>query len=215
LSSQNPPATKRRLKGPERRAIIDCAAAEILARRGYDAASLEEIAEAAGISRTVIYDHYPSKRDLHIALCRKHGAELLRFMAERTPAEAPSLVRLRAGINAVFEFIENDPYAWRLMFRESATDPDVAAAGQDMQRQTTEAIAALVASDPAAQPLLKERGPETAIRVAEVIKTSVNGLASWWYDHPEFPRERLVNELVEMLWLGFERLAAGERLAAA
>jgi AcrR family transcriptional regulator len=193
--------------------LIERAAAEILARRGYDAASLEEIAEAAGISRTVIYDHYPSKRDLHIVLCRRHGEELLRFLAESTPAEAPSRDRLRAGVNAVFEYIERDRYAWRLMFRESATDPDVAAVGQELQRQTTEAIAALVAVDPAAQQLLGERGAEAAIRVAEVIKSSVNGLASWWYDHPEFPRERLVDELVEMLWLGFERLAAGERLA--
>ena len=60
--------TRRRLAAPQRRAAILEAALGVFARRGYAAASIDQIAVAAGISKALIYEHFASKRELQIAL---------------------------------------------------------------------------------------------------------------------------------------------------
>src|ERR671914_748040 len=87
------PAARQRLTKDERRTRILDAAAQVFADRGYEPATLDEIAEAAGISKPVIYDHFSSKKELHISLIESHGQALIDFMAERvgkseTPSEA-------------------------------------------------------------------------------------------------------------------------------
>src|SRR5256885_17006322 len=71
--------SRRRLSRDERRAQILDAAAGVFAERGYEATSIDEVAEAAGISKPVIYDHFDSKKDLHIALIDKQTDDLLLF----------------------------------------------------------------------------------------------------------------------------------------
>jgi AcrR family transcriptional regulator len=204
-------APKRRLKGPERRALIERAAAELFAERGYDGVSLEEIGEAAGVSRTVIYDHFPSKSALHARLCEDHAGRLLVHMAERAAGEGPPLERMRTGIDAVLEFIENDPYAWRIMFSEMAADPERAELAHRLSGQATDAIAALVRANPAAAPLIAERGDDFVDRFATFMRSGISGIAAWWFEHPDVPREQIRDEIVQLLWLGMQRILAGER----
>jgi hypothetical protein len=45
---------------------------------------------------------------------------------------------------------------------------------------------------------------------AEVIRAGLTGLAIWWNEHPEVPRERVVATAVNVLWIGFERVRRGE-----
>jgi AcrR family transcriptional regulator len=205
-------APKRRLKGPERRVLIERAAAELFAARGYEGVSLEEIAEASGISRTVIYDHYPSKAELHRRLSEDHASRLLAFMAERASGSLTPFERMRTGVDAVLEFIQNDPYTWRILFSEQSADPDRAALSLRLQRQGSEAIAALIRSNPVAAPLIEERGAESLERLAEFWRSGIAGIARWWFDHPDTPREEIRDEIVELLWLGMERIIAGDRL---
>jgi len=49
---------------------------------------------------------------------------------------------------------------------------------------------------------------------AQLLRTAQNGLAAWWYEHPETPRADLVDRVMEFAWLGLERLAGGERVEA-
>ena len=60
----------------ERRGAILQAALDVFARRGYHAASIDEIAQAAGISKALIYEHFPSKRELHVSLLEAEVGEL-------------------------------------------------------------------------------------------------------------------------------------------
>jgi AcrR family transcriptional regulator len=203
---------KRRLKAAERRALIEQAAAEVFASRGYDAASMEEIAEAAGVTRSVLYDHYESKRALHLELSRRHARALVEFMAERASREGSPVERLRSGADAALEFVENDPYAWRVFFREPTTDPVVAKVAMAERRRVTEAVASLIAAQPEAAAWVETRGRESLDRYAQFLMSGVSGLASWWYEHPDVPRAVIVDELVEVLWLGLSRLVSDERL---
>jgi hypothetical protein len=49
---------------------------------------------------------------------------------------------------------------------------------------------------------------------AEVIRAGLTGLAIWWIDHPDVPRERIVETAINAIWIGFERVSRGERWAA-
>ncbi len=70
-------ATKKRISAAERRTRILDAAVEVLAEHGYAAATMHEIARRAGVVPSVIYDHFTSKRDLHIELLELHGQALI------------------------------------------------------------------------------------------------------------------------------------------
>jgi AcrR family transcriptional regulator len=205
-------ADRRRLTKDERRARIMEGAERVFAERGYEAASLDEIAEAAGISKPVIYDHFESKRELHVSLLDSHSRDMLAFMTERVATAQTRADQLEQGFDAFLEYVEGHPYAWRLIFRDpTASDPEIVRAHERIQRLATESVAALT---PIAQGEVDpdDLDRETAADLlGQMIKTAGNGLAAWWYEHREIPRERLVKAFMEFAWLGLERSQAGER----
>lgn len=206
------PTAPRRLTKDERRLRILEAAARVFADRGYEAASLDEIAEAAGISKPVIYDHFASKKQLHISLLDSETEELLSFLTVRVTAEQTPERQLEAGFDAFFEFVETHPYAWRLIFRDpTAADADIVAAHDVVKQRATAAIAALAAAHPYAE---DGSDPDKGIlqeAVAVLIKTASNGLAAWWYEHRSVARDQLVEWMMDFAWLGLERVQGGER----
>jgi AcrR family transcriptional regulator len=203
---------RRRLTKDERRELILSAAARVFAERGYESASLDEIAEAAGISKPVIYDHFDSKRDLHISLLDGFGGDLLAFMTERAVQGRTAEDQLRRGLDAVLEFAETNPFAWRLIFRDPpAADAKIVEIHDQHQRQTTEAIAALVGAQLAdRQPGDVDAGVAAEV-TAVMLKWATTGVAAWWYEHRELPRERVVELMMDFAWVGQERVLAGER----
>ena len=72
---------RRRLSADERRLAILDAAQDVFAVSGYHGSSIDEIAQAAGISKALIYEHFPSKKDLHVSLLDKHVQELFERLA--------------------------------------------------------------------------------------------------------------------------------------
>jgi len=204
-----PAAEKRRRLSPvERRERILAGAMRVFAERGYEGASMNEIARAAGITPAVIYDYFPSKAELQIELLERQTAELLGFVGEALGAAPEALEeRMRVGVDAYFRFVEEHRFAWRMMFRDPPTDPEVAAAYRGLGREATAGIAEFIAAG-AGDALAGEKDPTRALEIfAELVKVSQNGLASWWYEHPEIPREEIVKRLLEFCWTGLERVA--------
>jgi AcrR family transcriptional regulator len=208
-----PAATRRRLPKDERRARILDAAARVFADRGYEAASLDEIAEAAEISKPVIYDHFESKKALHIELLELHAGEMLEFMTRRAIGEATTEGQLAAGLEAFLEFVETHPYAWRMIFRDpTAADAEIEQAQRRVQLRATSAIAGLAGQDPAENLSDDALDHELSVEAfSQMLKTAANGIAAWWYEHRELPREVIVKMLMDFVWLGLERVQAGER----
>jgi AcrR family transcriptional regulator len=205
---------KRRLKRPERRALIERAASQLIAERGYDAASLEEIAAAAGISKSVLYDHFPSKAELQISLLNENSDALMAFVAERVSAADGPEARLRSGIEAFFEFVETHPFAWRTIFRDPPSDPRVAEAFIAMHRNVTHGIATMFRTEPEVAAVIESGDDQRLVMLAEQLKMAMRGLAGWWYEHREHTREEMVAAVMDLVWLGIERLASGERYSA-
>jgi AcrR family transcriptional regulator len=206
----NPP--RKRLSAGDRRAAILDAALEVFSRRGYNGASIDEIAQAAGISKALIYEHFPSKKDLHVSLLERHTQQIFIRLAQTADTDDPGEVRLRNGVDAFFEWAEQNRTAFRLLFRDTF-EADVADALERLQSQATGAIAALIAAEPA-EPGPHDRETDFALAIeamAQQLSGSAQSLAIWWQTHPDIEREWLVDRVMEYAWLGLERVRAGER----
>jgi len=203
---------RRRLTPDERRERILEGALEVFAKRGYPEASMGEIAEAAGISPAVIYDHFDSKAALQITLLQSQTDDLLAFVgsAFRTAPPGPAQ-RLRTGVDAFFTFVEEHGFAWRMLFRDPPADPKVAAAYRRLDQQATKAIAVFIKAGAPAGALGDSDPDQTAEMYAQMLKMAQNGLAAWWYEHRSVPREVIVERVLEFCWIGLERVATGER----
>jgi AcrR family transcriptional regulator len=203
---------KPRISRASRRALIEEVAAQLFAERGFESTSLEAIAQAAGITRPVIYDHFASKAELHIALLHKQTEQLLGSVG-RAVAGAPDApeTRLRAGIAAFFAFVEEHPFAWRMIFRDPPADGDIAAAHRQIQDQATAAIAGWLAAGARAAGASAGPGDERRLEAfAEMLKVAQNSLAARWWEQRELDREQLVEWVVEFAWRGLESALADQ-----
>lgn len=206
---------KPRLRREERRELIERAASQVIAARGYDGASVEEIAAAAGVSKAVLYDHFSSKAELQTTLLKQNGDALMAFVAGRVlacdnPAEA-----FRAGIEAFFEFVESNEFAWRVIFRDPPSDPVTAAACVAMHGDVTLAIVAMFRSQPEVGATVARGDDQRLEMFGEQLKMAMGGLAAWWYEHRERTREEMVAAVMDLTWVGIDRLAGGEYWASA
>jgi AcrR family transcriptional regulator len=206
---------RKRLRAEERRETILDAALEVFAQHGFNGASIDEIAHAAGVSKALIYEHFPSKRDLHFSLLERHVREIFERLAVSAATSDPGEVRLRAGVNAFLEFVETRRAAFRMLFRD-AVEPAVAELVAGVQQQAAAAVAALIASEPRTSP--PRENPDRDRRAIEMLGHQLTGavqsLAIWWGDHPDVPREVLVESVMNFAWVGLERLRAGDRFGS-
>ena len=198
---------KRRLRGPARRELIVEAALAEFAAHGYDAASMGRIGQAAGVTRAVLYDHFPSKRALFDTLLRSEQAVLLGRLSEAFDADAPARDRMRDAFDALFAVAEDQPQTWRLLFPEHAPVDDGAAA--DHRRHRAEAnrlIADMLA------PEAQRAGLDPASNVAQAAfalqRAALRGIVDWWYAHPAVTREELVAAAMQALWTGMRGAGA-------
>jgi AcrR family transcriptional regulator len=199
---------RRRLKPEVRRQRLLEAAASVFAERGYEAARIEQIAEAAGVSAGLLYRHFAGKRDLYAELVHQADRELLHHLAEAAAPGPPSGERLERGLDAVLEFVEEHRNLWQMLMRD-VVDPEIAELREASHRQAVTMVANLTRLDPE---LSRQRVSSLEVeRMAVLIVGSACTIADWWTDHPRVPRAELVRTLMGVLWLGFERLRAGER----
>jgi AcrR family transcriptional regulator len=189
------------MPAPLRREAILSAAEEVFARSGYHGASLDDIAQAAGISKALIYEHFTSKRELHASLVNAHVEEIFRRLQANAETGTSGEERLRGGIDAFLSFVEEHREAWRALFRDAA-DPETADIIDRVQTQGTAMIATLITADPE----IPQDHPQAIEMHAALLSGGVQSLANWWHDHQEVPRAVLVARAMDFCWVGIERL---------
>lgn len=180
------------------------AATEVFAAEGYAGASIRQIATASGVTIPVLYDHFASKRDLHVELLEREGDALIAAISS-TGGESPAVL-MRGSVDAFFSYVEEHPFAWRMLFRDPPADAEVAAAHSRVMGRARDAIAGQLALTPrwhSSSGLERERHLEV---LAEGTKSAINGLAAWWWEHRDVPREEVVALAMELLFVGLERL---------
>jgi AcrR family transcriptional regulator len=201
---------RRRLSAQQRRELIEAAASELFAKRGYIATSIDEIARRSGVTAPVVYDHFASKLELHRRLLERHFADLRALWREQLAGEEPAEQRIPRAIDAWFAYVEQHPYAWRMLFRDTTGEADVQAEHEQVIARSAAAITPLFLAQPGVGELVGE--DRDALEMAWVTMRGVlQGLAMWWYEHKHVPREQVVASAMNALWIGFERLSRGER----
>jgi AcrR family transcriptional regulator len=137
-----------RLPRDERRAQLLSAAQEVFVANGYHGAAMDEIAETAHVSKPVLYQHFPSKRELYLALLESHLASLTELMLGALDSTTDNKERVKAVMRAYFRFIANDDQAHRLVFESDLiNDPDVSSRLETFNRTFADAIARVIAGD--------------------------------------------------------------------
>src|SRR3954469_25575028 len=139
---------RRRLPPEQRRGLIVAAAAEEFGRRGHRDARMEDIARAAGVTKAVLYDHFPSKGALHAEVVSRASDELVAAVAEAALAEEDPRERFRAALRTTFEVIAARPDVRTLLLGEPGLDRQVGQASRKAQRGARKAMAALYLSSP-------------------------------------------------------------------
>jgi AcrR family transcriptional regulator len=188
---------RRRLPKPERRRLIEEAAARLFAEHGYAETRLEDIAAAAGITKQLLYQHFPSKQALHLTLLAKHRDEILGRLTESMSSAGPLAERLPRVLDDWFAYVEEHPYASALLFRDTTGDPQVQAFYRDNHAAARAANVALLRAEP------ELHIPEDRLEpLAELMRSATTGLAVWWGEHPEVPRATIVDVTADVLTRG-------------
>jgi AcrR family transcriptional regulator len=145
VTTSTPP---RRLPAARRRDQLLSVALDLFGTGGYHTTSMEDIAEAAGVTKPVLYQHFPSKSVLYLELIETVGAGLLAAVSTAATAESAPYHRVRAGFQAYFRFVGTRTTAFRLLFGGSAREGDeFAHAVADVERSIAGTIASLIDVD--------------------------------------------------------------------
>lgn len=201
-------APRRRMPAAQRRAALLDAALEVFAQRGFTEASLDDVAARGGVSKALIYEHFATKRDLQRALLESFMHEALSAVASAFSAAQGTEARLRASVDAFLGFVEARPAAWRMVGRNLG-DPDAAEVVARLQDEVTAAVAALLEQEAPALDASLEGHRRAVEIIARLLSGGLQSLATWWVDHPEVPRGELVDRVLQVAWLGLERLSRG------
>jgi AcrR family transcriptional regulator len=137
-----------RLPREERRRQLLQAAHEVFVVNGYHAAAMDEIADAANVSKPVLYQHFPGKRELYLALLDHHLGSLNAMLMAALNSTSDNKQRVHATIRAYYQFIAQDSQAHRLVFESDLNnDPDVSGRLEDFNARLASAIAGVIAED--------------------------------------------------------------------
>lgn len=137
-----------RLPAAARRRQLTRVAIEVFSRRGYDSTSMDDIAEEAGVTKPVLYQHFRSKRSLYEELLEEVGSEMLQAIDEAVAAADGPRQQVEAGFTAYFRFVDERRSAFRLLFASGAPrDEELAGALQRVEETLADEVDSLIAAD--------------------------------------------------------------------
>src|SRR6478735_9640713 len=197
------PANRRgnRLPRDERRGQLLAAASDVFVDRGYHAAGMDEIAERAGVSKPVLYQHFASKLELYLAVLAQHVDNLVSGVRQALRTTTDNRQRLRAAVQAFFDFIEHDGQGYRLIFENDyVTEPQVAASVKVATESCTDAVFDLISRDSG---LEAHRARMIAVGLVAV---SVDSARYWLNNERPISKDAAVEGTVLFAWGGLSHV---------
>jgi AcrR family transcriptional regulator len=188
--------TSRLPRGARRIQLLQ-AAQDVFVAQGFHAAAMDDIADRAGVSKPVLYQHFPGKRELYLALLEEHVGQLADNVSEALAATDDNHQRVRGAVTAYFEFIDAEGEAFRLVFESDLrNDADVRTIVDRGTEACVEAIADVIAADTGAD---KERALLLAAGLTGLSETS----ARWWLPRKgTVSRDEAISLLTALAWRG-------------
>ena len=189
--------TATRLPREERRAQVLAAAREVFVAQGYHTAGMDDIADRAGVSKPVLYQHFPGKLDLYLALLDDGIASLLDTLRSALESTHDNKQRVRGAVTAYFAFVDDPDGAYRLVFESDLTN-------EPAVRYRVEA-----ADDACSLMLGRVIAEDTGLSAAqaELLASGLLGMAQiaarrWLREEPRMAREAAVDLIAGLGWRG-------------
>jgi len=134
-----------RLPAEQRRRQLLDVALDIFAERGFHSTSMDEVALAAGVTKPVLYQHFPSKRALYVELLEDVGNQMLARLTSATDRASTGRQRVEDGFRAYFRFVDENRSAFRLLFGASVrNDPEFSVVADRFIDRATAVISTLI-----------------------------------------------------------------------
>jgi AcrR family transcriptional regulator len=188
--------SRQRLPRGQRRAQLLAAALEVFAASGYHAAGMDDIAERAGVSKPVLYQHFPGKLELYLALLDAQADELVSAVTDALASTSDNHLRVARTLAAYFDFVDAGG-AHRLVFESDLRgEPEVQSRIARSSHLCVRAIARTIAADTG-----------VGAAEAEMLSVGLTGMAEvaarWWLSSGgRVPKERALELLTTLAWRG-------------
>ncbi len=182
-----------RLSADARRAQLEQIAGRMFADFGYHGVSMEQLADAAGVSKPVLYQHFPSKRDLYLALVRDAVGEMESRVRAALEGTNDNRARVEGATAAYFAFVD-DP-RFRLVFSAERSDDEVHDEVSAAHRRVTQVVADLISEDAGLD-------RASALFLAAALRGLAADGARWWSEHYDVSRDDAVRLAAQLAWRG-------------
>jgi AcrR family transcriptional regulator len=180
-----------------RRQQLLSAAQEIFVAQGYHAAAMDDIAERAGVSKPVLYQHFPGKLELYLALLDTHCDALVATVRNAMASTTDNKVRVRAAMQAYFDFVDGEGEAYRLVFESDLrNEPAVRERMERAERGCMEAVAETIMADTKVD---RNRAELLAIGLTGAAETAAR---FWLGSRGAVPKEDAVSLIATLSWRG-------------
>ena len=198
--------TRIRMTGTQRREQLITIGRTLFAERGYEATSIEEIAQRAQVSKPVVYEHFGGKEGLYAVVVDREMSTLL-SMISSSLTENRSRIRVERVALALLTYVEDRSDGFRILVRDS---PVAAEDGKysSLLNDAVSQVGHILGED------FSRRGidPDNAPLYAQALVGMVSMTAQWWLDVREPPKEVVAAHIVNLCWNGLTNLEAAPLL---
>ncbi|MBN9609537.1 MAG: TetR family transcriptional regulator [Actinobacteria bacterium 69-20] len=186
-----------RMNRTARRAQLLDAARGVFVAQGFHATAMDDIADAAGVSKPVLYQHFPSKLALYRALLEASADEMVHLVRQAIASSEDNGLRVHNATAAYFSFVADEGQAFRLIFESDLRDEPAIAAIVD--RATESCIAAI------SDTITADTGADSAS--ARLLAAGLVGLSQvsaryWLAQADSITQDRAVELVSELAWRG-------------
>lgn len=196
------PQSRRNTRMPRsarRNQLLD-AASDIFVERGYHSAGMDEIAIHAGVSKPVLYQHFPSKLEFYLAILDLHGEKLVNQVTEALRTTTDNKQRVHGAVSAFFNFIDQDDRGYRLIFESDALDPAAIRRVEGSLEACVDVVYDLVMHDSGFDPY------RSRMLAAGLVGASQTNARYWIDANRPISKEDAINTTVALLWGGLSHV---------
>lgn len=196
---------RRRLSGEERRHRLLTSAQDLFGKRGYRSTEVDDIARRAGVTKPMLYRHFPGgKAEIFLAVLEEHMNSLMRVLWEALASSSEPRRRLHHGLDAYIRYAEANTAGFRLLTQAPAQfEPEVAKRLSEFRELIVRGLSHTIAD------VMKGAGlpAEGAPLYAHAMLGGAESVTSWWLNGGRTPgREVIVDHLLAFMWRGFDGL---------
>ncbi|GIF74687.1 TetR/AcrR family transcriptional regulator [Asanoa siamensis] len=201
------PTFKRLPRAVREQQMLD-AAVRVFSRRGFHEASMDEIADEAGISKPMVYAYLGSKDDLFRACVNREGTRLLESIVSVVGDDLPADEQLWRGLRGFFAFVGAHRDGWAVLYRQAKSRQPFA---DDLAALRTRIVAVVAGMLGRAVQAARTSAHEQDLTAsAYALVGAAESIADWLADHPEADPDHSAARLMNFSWLGARQLLQGE-----